>query len=112
MNKIPPDPSNEGKTIWLRDLLTSGLDPSSLADPEHHSLLKGGLENAHITTFGYDWTRAAGEGLTLGDDLIKPVALELLKAVNWGSRDQVTLNARNPLVFVAMDIGGAIIKEV
>ena len=117
------EPCNQLKTIWLSDLLIDHPNSSSVKRSTHSSgsSLKWGLKEAHISTFGYDWTRASGEGQMFEKDLIKPVAMELLKAVNGGREwDEFDLNSEDqtnglnkvPLVFVALDIGGTIVKEV
>ena len=104
--------------MWLAELLPTSTSAIPGIDPKDQLLLKGGIKNARIRTFGYDSTRAAGEGKTLYSDLIRPVALELLKAVNGGygwdelKPEEAEKMNKVPLVFVAMDIGGSIVKEV
>lgn len=113
-----PPPVDPVETLWLAELLPTPMSAIPGVDLKDQPLLKDGIKKARIRTFGYDSTRAAGEDKTLYGDLIRPVALELLKAVNGGygwdelkSEEAEEIN-KVPLVFVAMDIGGSIVKEV
>ena len=106
------------KTLWLRDLLSSHSTHalSSTIPEKHLPLLGGGIQKARIRTFGWDSTRAAGGEKSLGRDCIRPVALELLRCLsihegNHGPKSAEE-EAKVPLVFVGMDIGGTIVKQV
>lgn len=113
-----PPPIDPVETLWLTELLPTSTSAIAGIDSKDQPLLNGGIKKARIRTFGYDSTRAAGEDKTLYGDLIRPVALELLKAVNGGygwdelKPHEAEKSNKVPLVFVAMDIGGSIVKEV
>lgn len=109
---IPPEPL---KTLWLRDLISSHYrDALSTLPASHLRLLGDGIKKARIRTFGWDSTCAAGGERLLGRDCIRPTALELLRRIHEGDRGLKAAEeeAKVPLVFVAMDIGGTIVKQV
>jgi len=106
------------KTLWLRDLLSphsSNTLNGNLPESCLH-LLGNGIQGARIRTFGWDSTRAAAGEKLLGRDCIRPVALELLRWLNihdgGHGPSSAEEEAKVPLVFVAMDLGGAIVKQV
>ena len=111
-------PSEPLNTLWLRDLLAthSGNTLSGTLPESHLHLLGGGVKKARVRTFGWDSTRAAGGDKSFRRDCIRPVALELLRCLNirdGGNGPKSTEEeAKVPLVFIAMDVGGAIVKQV
>ena len=111
-------PSEPLNTLWLRDLLAtySGNTPSGTVPKSHLHLLGGGVQKARVRTFGWDSTLAAGGDKSLRRDCIGPVALELLQCLNIhdGRNEPKSAEeeAKVPLVFIVMDVGGAIVKQV
>jgi len=125
----PEGPPDLQKTLWLKDLLPQQRQPINLdslpniAPQVRASLeLTTGLQGARIRSFGYDSTlpltgpnsgdeNGGQSAVTLEKDLIGSVARELLTAIgaNGGAGKDPD---KTPLVFVAHDLGGLIVKEV
>jgi len=127
--RAPEYSSNFHETLWLKDLLPQQLQPIKLGSlpnigPQVRSSLEltTGLRGARIRSFGYDCTlpptspnsrdrKGGRNAVTLERDLVGNVARELLTAI--GTNNKACEDADEaPLVFVAHDLGGLIVKEV